>query len=194
MSENDLKTRTRWAITHICKDRNFTNRSLASLLNIAVGNIAQYRSMNVRPSAEFMEKFCKQFGFSEGWFLSGIGEPFPGARIKHPEICGPADPLPGVHETKASYATGADQKVNIEMAMGKAYKVLSSGTALGAALYLNIEQFSSALETGHELKVCQDQIGGLQTQINDLRGQVDRLTADPTTAAEPGAGLEKKAV
>src|SRR4030043_1298883 len=131
MAENDLKKRTRWAITYICQTRNFTNKSLADILNIAVGNVSQYRSMGVRPSAEFMTKFCGHFGFNEAWFLSGVGEPFPGAYKNHSDVCGPAGSPPAGHESTPPYGTLiAEQKINIEEAVGKAYKVLSSGRAV----------------------------------------------------------------
>jgi len=195
MAKEELKIRTRWAMNHVCRSNNLTNKTLANLLQMNTSNVSQYRSKKIRPSAEFMEAFCKQFGFSEAWFLSGVGEPFPGAFVKYPEVCGAAGSAPGVREPVPPYgALVAEQKINIEEAVGKAYKILSSGTALAAALYLNIQQFAIALDTGREMKACKDEISELKAQMLELRGQVDRLTASPATATEPAVGSDKKAM
>lgn len=88
----------------------------------------------------------------------------------------------------------SDHKINIEEAIGKAYTVLSAGTALSVALYMNIQQFATALNTGHALQFCQDQMKDMQAQIDVLKQQVDRLTAAPITAEGQGDGSAKKAM
>ncbi|MDD4356021.1 MAG: helix-turn-helix domain-containing protein [Smithellaceae bacterium] len=87
----------------------------------------------------------------------------------------------------------SDQKINIEEAMGKTYKVLNAGTALSVALYMNIQQFAAALDTGQALKICQDQMKAMQEQIDTLNAKVDRLSA-PSTTERQGDGSEKKAM
>ena len=98
-----------------------------------------------------------------------------------------------IKDTENPYGLGP-QKINIEEAIGKTYKVLSAGTALSVALYMNIQQFSLALDTGKDLRVCQDQINGLQSQIDELRGHIDRLTAVPATSDAQADGSEKKII
>ena len=88
----------------------------------------------------------------------------------------------------------SDQKINIEEAMGKAYKVLNAGTALSVALYMNIQQFAAALDTGQELKECKDLMKSMQQQIDALNHKVDRLTAAPCGAEGQGDGSAKKAM
>jgi intracellular sulfur oxidation DsrE/DsrF family protein len=78
--------------------------------------------------------------------------------------------------------------------MGKTYKVLSAGTALSVALYMNIQQFAAALDTGHALQACQDSMKEMQTQIDELTKKVDRLTASPTISGGQGDGSEKEAM
>jgi transcriptional regulator with XRE-family HTH domain len=188
MASEELKTRARWAINHVCRRDNLTNKTLASLLKMNTSNISQYRSKKIRPSAEFMEGFCKQFGFSEAWFLSRVGEPFPGAFEKYPEVCGPAGSVSVVRESVPPYgALVAEQKINIEEAVGKAYKILSSGTAAAAVLYLNIQQIAADLS-------CRAEIEDLKAQVAELQGWVQRLSTNPTTAVEPGASSDKKAM
>ena len=90
--------------------------------------------------------------------------------------------------------SGGMQKINIEEAIGKTYTVLSAGTALSVALYMNIQQFAAALDTGHALQLCQDQMKGMQEQIDALNRKVDGLTAAPITAEGQGDGSVKKAM
>ncbi len=176
MADDDLKNRTRWAINYVCQRDKLTNESLSDLLKINTSNISQYRAKRIRPSAEFMKVFCKYFDFSEAWLLSGQGEPFRGARKMYEEICGPAEPGI-VCETMDTYDSTA-QKLNIEEAIGKAYKVLNAETSLSFALYMNIRQFAIALETSQALRLCQEQIRDLQKQISDLKQQVDHLSTN----------------
>jgi hypothetical protein len=173
MVDDELKNRTRWAINYVCQIDKLTNESLSGLLKINTSNISQYRAKRIRPSAEFMKVFCNHFDFSEAWFLSGQGEPFRGARKMYEEICGPTEPGV-VCEAMDSYGSDT-QKINIEEAIGKAYKVLNAGTSLSVALYMNIQQFATALETGQALQLCQEQISDLQKQINELKQQVNHL-------------------
>jgi transcriptional regulator with XRE-family HTH domain len=173
MVDDELKNRTRWAINYVCQSDKLTNESLSDLLKINTSNISQYRAKRIRPSAEFMKVFCNRFDFSEAWFLSGQGEPFRGARKKYEEICGPPE-HGAVCETMDSYNT-TTQKINIEEAIGKTYKILNAGTSLSIVLYMNIQQFAIALEGSQALQLCQEQIFDLQKQLNELKQQVNHL-------------------
>jgi hypothetical protein len=184
MLDNNLKNRARWAINYVCQRDKLTNKSLSNLLKINTSNISQYRAKRIRPSAEFMKEFCNYFSFNEAWFLSGQGEPFWGARKKYEEICGPVE-SGVVSETIASYSP-ATKKINIDEVQGKVFRILSADTALSAALYMTIQQFAEALDTGHALQKCQEQIGCLQTQINELKQQMDRLMVVPTITKGQG--------
>ena len=195
LKDEDLRKRTRWAINYAADVYSLTNETMAAAIGAIVGTLSNYRAMNTSPKAEFIKNFCEKYNFDEVWFLKGQGEPFPDAHIKYPEVCGPQGSVFEVRESVHPYgAFVADQKINIEEAIGKAYKILSSGTAAAATLYLNIQQFASALDTGQELKICKDQLTDMQAQINELRGQVDRLTAVPATAADLAASTDKKAM
>lgn len=195
MSDIDLKKRAKWAIVYIIKKEHLSNIKLGQKMGFAAGTINSYRRMTTVPSAEFMEIFCQQFEFNQAWFLSGIGEPFPGAFAKYPEVCGSAGSAPEVREPVPPYgALVAEQKINIEEAVGKAYKILSSGTAVAAALYLNIQQFAVGLDTSRELKECKDQLAAQQREIDELKRKMERLEAVPAGAAEVGDSTGKKAM
>jgi uncharacterized protein YjlB len=195
------KERVRWAINYICNYRQMTNEKIAKDMKRATSTINSYRCMITKPGMDFLI-YMQKYNFSLDWFTSGYGEPYPGAAEKFPEVCGPLgvtkDQEYQITESMHSQAKEAiaecssNRKINIDDAQGKAYRVLSAGTALSVALYMNIQQFAAALDTSHELKVCQDQMKDMQEQINTLNQKMDRLTAVPTTVADPIAGLEEK--
>jgi hypothetical protein len=193
-----LKERVRWAIGYICDNFKMTNEKIGKEMGCATSTINSYRSKITVPGMDF-SAYLKKYNFSSDWLNSGTGEPFPGAREKYPEVCGPADYI-GVRDNTDQYGTlvpdtlfKSDQKINIEEAMGKTYKVLNAGTALSVALYMNIQQFAAALDTGQALQVCQDQMKVMQEQIDDLNLKMDRLTA-PSIPGRQADGSEKEAM
>lgn len=191
---DNLASRCAWAIKIIPKDKNLdkgiTDVSLAKILDTDKNTLARYRKEKGLLAGKVIDNLISHYKFNPMWLFKGEGEPFPGARIKYPEVCVPVESS-DVYETIPAYG-GVAQKINIDEAQGKAYRVLSAGTALSVALYMNIQQFAAALDTGQELKVCQDQMKDMQGQINELNNKVDRLTAVPTTVADPIAGSEEK--
>ena len=205
----DDKERIAWAINWIKKDRKTNNYRLSKSWGVDNATVARYSGGRGIAKGPVLSSLVKDYGFNGEWLISGKGEPFPGAHDKYPEVCGPpgitkdqeylitsyikAQLEPPIFTVKAPEAmSSSDQKINIEEAMGKAYKVLLAGTALSVALYMNIQQFAAALDTSQELRECKDQIIDLQAQINDLRRQVDRITAPPHGTEGQGDGSEKE--
>jgi hypothetical protein len=200
----DDKERIAWAINWIKKDRKTNNYRLSKLWGVDNATVARYSGGRGIAKGPVLSSLVKDFGFNGEWLISGKGEPFPMAREKYPDVCGqlPAEPLivceapagyrPSVSEADAIFSS--KQKINIEEAMGKTYKVLSAGTALSVALYMNIQQFAAALDTGEALKLCQDQMKDMQEQINSLNARIDGLTAPSTAERLAGAGSEKEAM
>ena len=94
----------------------------------------------------------KKYNFSSDWLDSGRGEPFPGARIKYPEVCGHEEST-GVHEIMDSYGKEANKHLNqgrefrISDALTMCTRVLESGTSYATALYFNIEHFDRAVKS-----------------------------------------------
>jgi hypothetical protein len=210
MDDAEFKKRVGWAINRISSDRHLGNIEIAKLLSSSATTVSNYRTEKNSPKTAFIISFCKEFGFNQDWFMTGSGEPFVGAREKYSEICGPKTPTEikydqiteGVHnhikDAQMQYNPNADllftsdQKINIEEAMGKTYKVLRAGTALSVALYMNIQQFAAALDTGQALQICQEQMKEMQEQINALNEKVDRLSAVPSTTEGQGDGSVEK--
>jgi len=206
---DNLASRCAWAITIIPMESDFhdlkiTDISLAKKLGTDKNTLARYRKQENIPMGKVIDNLISLYNFNPMWLFKGEGEPFPGARAKYPDVCGqlPAEPLivceapagyrPSVSEADAIFSS--KQKINIEEAMGKTYKVLSAGTALSVALYMNIQQFAAALDTGEALKLCQDQMKDMQEQINSLNARIDGLTAPSTAERLAGAGSEKEAM
>jgi hypothetical protein len=183
--------RIAWAINWIKAEKGETDHSLAKRWGIDKNTVAVYCEGKGIVKGAALSSIVKDFGVSGEWLIAGKGEPFPGAHEKYPEICGPDWERPGssmphaVAEAVSSYGKSMDPHFHIEEAMGKAYKVMLSGTPYAVALYLNIIQFSSALDTGTTLKMCRDEIAAFKTEINELRNEVDRLKAVPGSAAQP---------
>lgn len=197
----ELEERVAWAINFI-KDRDkLNNIQLGQKLGINKNTVGEYSQGKGDMKGVALAGLAKEFGFSGAWLISGIGEPFQGAPVHSNKQYDEISENIRLHTREAlmQYDPNpdalfkSDQKINIEEAMGKTYKVLNAGTALSVALYMNIQQFAAALDTGQELQECKELIKGLQSQINDLKMQVDRLSA-PSTAGRQGDGSEKEAM
>ncbi len=204
MSVNTLKERANWAINYIVAKEHLSNIKLGRQMGFAAGTINSYRRMTTDPSIEFILKFCQLFKFNVLWFVLGEGYPFLGAREAFPESKGPnpiSPPSPDIfddqrftlREPKTDYgAPATEQKISIEEAVGKAFKILSSGTALSNTLYLIIQQFADALDGSRELNACRDEISELKAQMLESRGKGERLTTAPSIATEQIKPSSKK--
>lgn len=200
--------------------KGMSQNEVGVALGMASPRVYQKWELGYHPNRKNLDRIIEYYGCSRTWLITGEGDPFPGVTYEGPtrliyasdsgvgrdavkrlEIQSP-DPHqynPGQSVGSAPEAPIADA-LNIDEAMGKTYKVLSSNTPYAVALYLNIQQFASSLDMAQEMKVCKerletmnDEIGNLRSQVGELRQQVDRLTAVPDTAAASDDSLEKKA-
>jgi len=206
-----FEERVAWVLNKIKERDRLNNVQVSKILEVDKNTVQLYchAKGNIKGSA--LAKLVTYFKINGEWLISGKSEPFPGACEKFPEVCGP----PGVTEEQykrisstirslvnenladcgaSDVLFSSDQKINIEEAMGKAYKILTAGTALSVALYMNIQQFAAALDTGQSLQICQEQIKAMQTQIDALHARIDRLTAPSTAERQEGDGSAKKAM
>lgn len=90
---DDLSTRTAWAIRTIKDDRDLdkgiTDVDLAKVLGTDKNTLARYRQEKSLPQGKVIERLVSHYNFNPMWLFKGLGEPFPGARAKYPEVCGP---------------------------------------------------------------------------------------------------------
>lgn len=190
---NAIRNRNKWAFDYVIKEYNLSNVKLAKILGLSESTVDNYRRGVKMPKFETLVFIQQNYKISIDWIMDGTGEPYLGARAKYFEVCGPEPAISLIAEQKATHA-GASQEINIDEAWGKTYKVLKSGTPYAVALYLNIQQFSSAVDMSAEIHNCKEEISNLKDEMADLKRQVNRLTAPPITADQPAASSEKEAM
>jgi len=92
-----LAERISWAIDRIKNDRNIgrgiSNEELAKVLGTNVKTLAVYKEGRGLIKSSVLEGLVSKFNFNSAWLIEGTGEPFPGARAKYPEVCGPEEPV-----------------------------------------------------------------------------------------------------
>jgi len=91
----NLKERSAWALKIIKKDptldEDIRDCDLAKKLHISENTLAQYRKGAGVLKSIVVEELISTYHFSPTWLFRGEGEPFPGARSKYPEVCGPEE-------------------------------------------------------------------------------------------------------
>lgn len=200
----NLEERVAWVLIKIKEKHKLTNVDLSKIFNIDKNTVQSYCHGKGNLKGSVLSIIVKEYGINGEWLISGRGEPFPGACEKFPGVCGPpgftASQYDQITESvhsqikEAQILYGADQKINIEEAMGKAYKVLTGGSALSVALFMNIQQFAAAQDTGRELQECKELVKGMQLQIDDLKSKMDRLSTRPSSSEGQGDASESEKV
>ena len=184
---DSLATRITWAIATIKDDRDLdkgiTDVDLAKILGTDKNTVARYRYGKGLLKGEMIERLVLHYHFSPSWLFKGEGEPFPGARAKYKDVCGP-EPLVGhayIKDASAPCPTASrglidptsapaqpHQEIRVSEAMTTMARVLESGTSYATALYLNIVHFARAVAAETTMSKCQDD---LRTQQDDLHTQ-----------------------
>jgi len=70
-------------------DKGITDVDLAKKLGTNKDTLAGYRNGKGLLKGEVIENIILHYKFNPLWIFKGEGEPFPGARKKYPEVCGP---------------------------------------------------------------------------------------------------------
>jgi len=192
------KERVRWAINYAAQEYGLTNKKLAEIIGCATSTINSYRRKVTLPGLEFFVVFLYQYGFILDWFVTGRGEPFPGARDKYPEVCGPEEePIVSSipRATARSDAPVVDaQEFQTELGddVRLAIEVLSSGTHYASSLHMNIRSFAAAVTDNRRLTALEqkmldmdEKMGRLINQNKALQAEVNRLKA---TYEDPDGG------
>ncbi len=182
---DDLSTRTAWAIKVIKEDRDLgngiTDIALAKILGTDKNTIARYRHKKSLPQGKVIENLVTQYHFNPQWLLKGEGEPFPGARAKYPEVCGPEYPGPApiteppvyikdgddAYRSQHTIPGALDFKISDDLHM--AARVLESGTAYATTLHLNIHLLARALRTESRMLLISEGQTKLETEVADLK-------------------------
>ncbi len=96
---DSLAERVAWAIETIRDDKELNKGindvELAKLLGTNTNTMAEYRKGRGILKGEVIEKLVRHYQFNPMWLHLGQGEPFPGARRKYKDVCGPEqEPCP----------------------------------------------------------------------------------------------------
>lgn len=175
---DNLTERIAWAITIIKDDKDLDKGikdiSLAKILGTNKDTLAAYRNCKGLLKGEVIEKIVSYYHFSPTWLFQGQGEPFPGARQKYPEVCGPEEePIVSSipRSTARSDAPIVDAQA-FQIDLGEdvrlAIEVLSSGTHYASSLQMNIRSFAAAVADNRRLTA-------LEQKMLDMDAKMDRL-------------------
>ena len=197
MKDIELGKRIAWLRTN----RGMEQKAAAEAIGILYTTYQKYEYGNF-PSRRNLDKILKYYACFKSWLLTGEGEPFVGAREKHPEICGPKTPneikhdqiTESVHyhmkEAQLQYNPNSAQQsqghhvpeFSIADDLIIAAKVLESKTHYAMSLHLNIQSFYNGvnnLTTLNNVVTRLEELEGkftqLQSENNSLRDEVKKL-------------------
>ncbi len=88
-----FEERVAWVISLIKEKNSLTNVQIGEKLGIDKNTVAAYIHGKGDLKGVALAGLVKHYDVNGEWLIAGIGEPFPGARIKFPEACGPESPL-----------------------------------------------------------------------------------------------------
>jgi len=174
------RERLAWVINRIVDEHHITNFALAKKWGISKETVQSYRNARGNAKGAVLSSLSKDYGYDGLWLITGRGEPFPGARAKFPEVCGD----PEITEDNVKRVTDSviqqqidqgvrppqdlwnslspEQKINLEEAMGKAYKLLTSGTDLSFILYAKILELTMQLDQINRLSNCIEKVNNIE--------------------------------
>ena len=77
-------------ISHLKDSSGLTWAALAEKVGTNKDTLASYTKKLGHVKSVVLENLIVQYRYSSVWLMEGKGEPYPGARTEHPEVCGPA--------------------------------------------------------------------------------------------------------
>lgn len=184
----DLRERVKWAIDYVKRENKLSDEKVGEKTGVIYGTINNYRNMKTTPGIDFIARFCTEFGFNERWLLYGENEPFPGAREKYPEICGPrfynASHVEGSSSDEMvpkGYKEGEDEMRGTRLSddIALAARILESRTPYATALRLNIQAFGRAMSAEQRISQVEQRVTTSESQLleklNELTSRIREL-------------------
>jgi len=93
----DLRKRVGWAISTIAADKDLdkgiTDLELSKILGTNHNTLAAYRREKGLLKGKVIDNLVHHYHFHPMWLFFNEGEPFPGARAKYKDVCGPERPI-----------------------------------------------------------------------------------------------------
>ncbi|MBU1045446.1 MAG: hypothetical protein KJ915_13750, partial [Candidatus Omnitrophica bacterium] len=207
----DLTARVAWAINDIKEKTSLSWPKLANILGTNKNTVADYANeKGEKVLGVVIEKIVSEYKYSAEWLLEGKGEPYPGARERHPEVCGfpiYKDTHQGARDKSGlrgeSMKIGKNGQVfnmtlfkpesqdnGHENAFDMLSTVLKSGDqSITRALLANLHAFSGAVT---QAEYARDRITALERENTEIKGRMaameeklERLMAVSEKKTEP---------
>ncbi len=93
----NLEDRVAWSLdvikTEKALEKGITDAELAKKLGVNEKTLATYKKGRGSLKGVVVKNLVSIYKFNPVWLYEGNGEPFPGARAKYPEVCGPEEPV-----------------------------------------------------------------------------------------------------
>lgn len=180
-----LEKRVAWAIKIIASepelDKGIPDVALSKLLGTNKNTLAKYRQGKGLLKGEVIDNLVLHYDFNPMWLFRGQGEPFPGARAKYEDVCGPEESAPVAMPLTQALGIKTQshhvQEFSIAEDLTLAAKVLESKTHYATALHLNIRSFAGAVNDSSTLN-------SVLSRLEDLEGRLDKLQSENNTLRE----------
>ena len=137
-----------------------------------------------------IERIVSEYDYSAEWLLTGKGEPFPGAREEHPEVCGPEDtratphinkPVTFITQTPATDAEPLDMGRQFVEDINHLKVIYDYGDPeIINAIHSNLRTFNRAVQ-------CEIEVTELKSRIDSLERSVEQLMAERDTTEKKTA-------
>ncbi|OPY91441.1 MAG: HTH-type transcriptional regulator PrtR [Syntrophaceae bacterium PtaU1.Bin231] len=201
---DELSKRIAWAIETIKADKDLDKGiqdiDLAKKLGTNKNTLADYRHGKGLLKGEVIDNIVKIYNFSPSWLFKGLGEPFPGARAKYPEFCGPesSSPFPDngapgefvyVPQMGGRISAGGglvpDNTVEMKIAFRKAWIQRRGDPANMTLIKVSGDSMEPTLLSGDLVLIDRsrnylDPQGGIYAIALDDAIMIKRLLADPS--------------
>lgn len=162
---DNLREKIAWAIEVIKKEKNLdegiTDVELAKKLGTNKDTLAAYRQGKGLLKGEVIDNLVNVYNFNALWLFKGMGEPFPGAREKYPEACGPESVAPSsdVKTVSDRWSVSVESdpaKIKVSDALIMATQVLESGSSYAEVLQSNIVNYHRAIQAAKGVSMHAD--------------------------------------
>lgn len=163
-------------------NKDITQRDLAGKIGFSHSTIQKILFTETKHTYEIRKKVADYFGVPVSDFYDGESGNI-GQRtdivLRDLDVARERQPSAGVISEQSS----AYNKVDKYKVIAEVGEILDSGNAdIIGALVKNVQEFKRAAATATRLNVCEDELKEVKEKIAELRKQVDRLTAPPTSA------------
>ena len=206
MDSEKAKERVRWAINYSASEHGLTNEKLAKIIGCSTSTINSYRRKVTLPGLEFFVVFLYEYGFNLDWFVYGRGEPFPGARAKYPEVCGPEYPAAAsatigmgvradavvIRGNQTTDAPAPAMEFSIAEDLTLAAAVLESGGHFATALHMNIRSFHKGIAAEALIHKCEEDLRAQGEAIRKLQARLDEMEGESRKLSQENKKLSEE--